>query len=143
MIIEGIFCSKQANVRKYFTHAIYVLAKSTSGYKSQLTARYFVNLLLQNLPSSEDKSKVYCTQFFDLLCKLIEETFANSSGEEEDGENSINFENLISNIVSTIKKHHSSEKRENLFFVDKTLVGLLNLCDRILAVRPELKEVIS
>lgn len=76
-----------------------------------------------------------------MLCKLIKETF--DEEHSKDSSDSLDFKSLISNIVETINAHHSSEKREKLYYHDKTLVGLLQLCESIISARPELKDYLN
>mmetsp|Transcript_29242 Transcript_29242/g.26676 ORF Transcript_29242/g.26676 Transcript_29242/m.26676 type:complete len:81 (+) Transcript_29242:2836-3078(+) len=78
-MLQGIFYSKSLNIRRYFSHAIYIMSKNTLNFENALTSEYFIGLFLQNLPSSSDDSKKDCNQYFDLLCKLIEDTYSSST----------------------------------------------------------------
>jgi len=138
-LIEGIFCSKAVNVRKYFSHALYILCKNTTDLENSLTAKYLISLFLKNLPSSEDENKKDCLQYFELLCALIEEAFSN----KEETEDSLNFEELITLTINQIKNHSSTEVRNNLNITDKIFTGLLQLCEKLLIVKPSLKEVVG
>ena len=141
LILEGIFCSRSFNVRNYFSHAIYVLSRYTGGFENAITGRHYIKLFLNNLPSSKDNSKEDCNQYFELLCKLIEETYNDSQIAKED--ETLNFEDLIRMISQRIKEHVSTEDRCNFHIVDKTFIGLLHLCEKILLVKPELKAVVG
>jgi len=55
------------------------MSKNTLNFENALTSEYFIGLFLQNLPSSSDDSKKDCNQYFDLLCKLIEDTYSSST----------------------------------------------------------------
>lgn len=140
-VLKGIFCSKSFSVRNYFSHAIYVLCKSTTGFDNALSARHFTQIFLKNLPSSKDTSKEDCNQYFEVLCKLIEETY--STGSNIANEESLNFEELIEMIVKQIKEHTSSEDRRNFHIVDKAFTGLLQLCEKLVAVKPDLKRLVA
>jgi ubiquitin carboxyl-terminal hydrolase 34 len=139
-ILKGIFYSKSLNIRKIFSHAIYVLSKNTLDRGDAFAAEYFIELLLQNLPGSDDDSKKDCNQYFDILCKLIEETYAKQGDQKTGG---LNFESLIELVIKRIKSHVSSEKRNNLHVNDKIYIGLLSLCEKILTVKPELREIVG
>jgi len=138
-ILQGVFCSKSANVRRYFCHAIYILCKNTIDFENAFPAKHFISLFLKNLPSSEDDSKKDCNQYFELLCKLIEETYAG----KEDSDDSLNFEELITLTIKQIKSHISVETRDNLHQTDKIFIGLLHLCEKILNVKPHLRELVG
>jgi len=138
-ILDGIFCPKSLNVRRYFSHAFYVLCKDTMNWESSLPAKFFIQLFLKNLPSANDESKKDCNQYFELLCKLIEETFSGTS----DSQDSLNFEELITLTIDQLKNHVSQEKRNNLHINDKIFIGLLQLCEKILNVRPHLREIVG
>lgn len=137
-IIEGVFCSKSLIVRRHYSHAFYVLCKYTKDYENALSSKYLINLLLQNLPTSDDESKKDCHQYFELLCKLLEETYAIKEGDSE--EETFDFKGLIETVVKRLKDHVSTEKRQNPYALDRILIGLLNLCEKIIVVRPQLKE---
>ena len=139
-ILEGIFCSRSFNVRNYFSHAIYVLVKESNQLDSTKLSTHYIRLFLKNIPSSTDTRKDDCNQYFEILCKLIEETYNKSTTIDE---GTLNFEELIGLVVQRIKDHVSSEDRSNLHLVDKAFVGLLQLCEKIVAVKPELKDALG
>ena len=78
------------------------------------------------------------------MCKLLEDMYTNQtlspSKSISNEEFSLNFEDLLSRIFEQIKKHESTEKRNNTIN-DKILIGLLNLSDKILMVKPNLKAI--
>ena len=127
-VIEGLFTSKSLNVRKYFSHSFYLLAKQ----RREVFGDFLVQKLLRNLPSSKDSNKKDCNQFYDLVCKLIEEGFKGSLGQEQ-----IDFALLLNNLVENIRNHQSQEKRSSPQN-DKILIGYLNLSEKILQIEPEL-----
>jgi len=141
-IIEGIFCPKSIVVRRYYSHALYILCKYTTDFENAVCSKYMINLFLRNLPSSDEESKKDCHQYFELLCKLIEETYSGKE-ENEEGEGAVNFEELIAKVVLRIKDHASTEKRQNLYSIDRILIGLLNLCDKLLIVKPNLRDIVG
>lgn len=49
----------------------------------------------------------------------------------------IDYQNLLNNIIENIKAHASAEARYNPKN-DKIMIGFLNLCDKILQIRPNL-----
>lgn len=127
-LIEGLFTPKSLNVRKYFSHAFYLLAKQ----KKEVFGDFLVQKLLKNLPSSKDSNKKDCNQYYDLLCKLIEEGFKGISGQDQ-----VDFAVLLNNLVENIRNHQSQEKRANPQN-DKILIGYLNLTEKILQIEPSL-----
>ena len=141
-LIKGIFCSKSINVRRYFAHAIYVLCRYTAGYSGAAASKHIINLFLNNLPSIEDDTKKDCNQYFELLCKLIEETYAVKEGTQVTP-GDFDFQDLLGKIIHRLKEHVSTEKRQNLYYTDKILTGLLNLCDKILIVDTKLRDSVG
>ena len=140
-IIEGIFCPKSLIVRRYYSHALYILCKYTTNFEDAICSKYMINLFLNNLPSSEEESKKDCHQYFELLCKLLEETYAGKEDIIEDG--GFNFQDLIEKVVLRIKNHVSTEKRQSLYAIDRILIGLLSLCEKLLVVRPQLRDFVG
>ena len=41
-IIDGIFCSKSLNIRKYFSHSLFILSKEASQYQSSFVSKFFI-----------------------------------------------------------------------------------------------------
>ena len=127
-LIEGLFTPKSLNVRKYFSHSFYLLARQ----KREVFGDFVVQKLLRNLPSSKDSNKKDCNQFYDLVCKLIEEGLRGSSAQEK-----VDFAVLLNNLIENIRTHQSQEKRANPQN-DKILIGYLNLTEKILQIEPSL-----
>lgn len=127
-LIEGMFTSKSINVRKYFSHSFYLLAKQ----KREVFGNFLVQKLLKNLPSSKDSNKKDCNQFYDLICKLIEEGLRGSLGQDQ-----VDFAVLLNNLIENIRHHQSQEKRSSPQN-DKILIGYLNLTEKILQIEPSL-----
>ena len=145
-ILEGIFCPKIVNVRKYFSHAIYILCKHASRFQNAYASKYFISLLLNYLPSSSEDSKKDCNQYFELLCKLIEETYLPTNKPRSSqtlDDNSLDFKELLNKVIERLRSHKSTERRNNLNVTDKVLMGLLNLCEKILSVQPNLRDFLG
>jgi hypothetical protein len=75
-ILDGVFCPKAVNVRRYFSHALYILCKDTIDFENAMPSKYLIGLFLNNLPSSQNEATKDCIQYFELLCKLIEDTYS-------------------------------------------------------------------
>ena len=65
-----------------------------------------------------------------MLCKIIEES-------KNIKNISINFSNLIDDMIANIESHISLETRYNAKN-DKMLIGFLNMCEKILKIEPSL-----
>ena len=140
-LLEGIFCSKSLNIRKYFTSAFYILSRQTMNYKNGFLSKHIIKLFLQNLPDSKSENRRDCNQYFELLCKLIEETYQ-GQGEKEENED-LDFGFLIDSTINQLKAHNSTEKRSGTTINDKILIGFLNLCERIIQVKPHLRDFVG
>ncbi|KAL4498387.1 hypothetical protein ABPG72_013193 [Tetrahymena utriculariae] len=125
LIMKGLF-NQNLNARRVFSHALYLISRQDKGVFSS----FLLDLLMKNVPSSKDVSKSDCNQYYELLCKIIEES--------TDIENvSINFQDLMDYMVQNIKEHISQEARYNAKN-DKMLIGFLNMCEKILKIEPNL-----
>ena len=144
-MLEGIFFSRSVNIRKYFSHAIYVLCKHTQRFQNSFASKYFISLLLNYLPSSAEDSKKDCNQYFELLCKLIEETYMDKGPRSSQAvdEEPLDFKDLLQKVIERLRSHVSTERRNNLNVTDKVMMGLLNLCEKIVTVQPQLRDSLS
>ena len=142
-LLEGIFCSKSLNIRKYFSHAFYIVSKETLHYKNGFLSKYIIKLCLENLPDTKSDKRADCNQYFELLCKLIEETYQSKGDKEEEDDKSLNFDFLLESTVTQLKAHNSTEKRSGTTVNDKILIGFLNLCQKILQVKPHLRDLVG
>ncbi|KAL4448730.1 hypothetical protein ABPG74_012819 [Tetrahymena malaccensis] len=125
LIMKGLF-NQNLNARRVFSHALYLISRQDKGVFSS----FLLDILMKNVPSSKDVSKSDCNQYYELLCKIIEES--------TDIENvSINFQDLMDYMVQNIKDHISQEARYNAKN-DKMLIGFLNMCEKILKIEPNL-----
>ncbi|EAS02785.2 ubiquitin carboxy-terminal hydrolase (macronuclear) [Tetrahymena thermophila SB210] len=125
LIMKGLF-NQNLNARRVFSHALYLISRQDKGVFSS----FLLDLLMKNVPSSKDVSKSDCNQYYELLCKIIEES--------TDFENiQINFQDLMDFMVQNIKDHISQESRYNAKN-DKMLIGFLNMCEKILKIEPNL-----
>ena len=66
---KGLFCNSMSS-RAIFSHAIYMISRQND----KKIMIFIINLLLKNLPLVND-SKRDCNQYFDILCKSIEECY--------------------------------------------------------------------
>ena len=139
-ILEGIFCTKSLNVRKYFASAFYILSRQTLHYKNGYLSKYIIKIFLQNLPDSQSENRRDCNQYFDLLCKLIEETYQSGGAKDDSEDKSLDFSFLIDSTINQLKAHYSTEKRSGTTINDKILIGFLNLCEKIIQVKPHLRD---
>ena len=139
-LLEGIFCSKSLNIRKYFVNAFYIVSKETLKYKNGFLSKYIIKLFLENLPGSQSEDRKDCNQYFELLCKLIEETYASQGSKADDD---LNFDFLIDSTINQLKAHSSTEQRSGTTSNDKILIGFLNLCQKILQVKPHLRDLVG
>ena len=85
-LMKGLFFKSNLNIRKYFMHTIFLLCRESlerNELHEEIPDR-LLSLLLNNIPSSVDlASKLEnenkdCTQYYELLGKLLEELYSNS-----------------------------------------------------------------
>ena len=130
-ILKGLFYQKNSNVRNFFCHALYVLGLEAVTFHVN---RSLFDILLEQMPNSNDQTKAECNQYYELLCKLIEALAFDN--------NPPNFTILINTILDNIIMHKSIEKR-NKNNTDKILNGLLKLSEKILTFSPDLRREIG
>lgn len=101
-----------------------------------------MDLLIANMPSGENSAtSSSCAQYFDLLCGIIDcfqQSLENSQTQKQ-LQQWVDLEGLIRSAVAALQAHKSMETR-TYTKNDKVLIGLLNLCDRIFSLRPDIKE---
>lgn len=85
---------------------------------------------MKNVPSSKDVSKSDCNQYYEALCKIIEESKSIVNVQ-------IDFASLMRETIQNVMNHISQEARYNSKN-DKMLIGFLNLCEKILKIEPTL-----
>jgi ubiquitin carboxyl-terminal hydrolase 34 len=85
---------------------------------------------MKNVPSSKDVSKRDCNQYYEVLCKIIEES-------QQIVNVSIDFASLMQETIKNIMNHESTESRYNSKN-DKILIGFLNLCEKIIKIKSTL-----
>lgn len=66
-ILDGLF-NQNEWVRGLFSKFLYMLMR----YKNSLFGKYILKHLLENIPSSKNDSKKECNEFYEILCRGIE-----------------------------------------------------------------------
>lgn len=69
LVINGLFWPVNSNLRKVFSHSLYLLVRQ----KNDLVSGWLMPLLMENLPKSGEDTKKDCVQYYQILCKVIEE----------------------------------------------------------------------
>lgn len=127
LALKGLF-HVNLNTRRVFSHFLYLISR----YDKSKTSAHLLDLLMKNLPSSKDLSKSDCNQYYDILCKIIEESKSIINIK-------IDFATLMQETIENIMNHISKEARYN-GKNDKMLIGFLNLCEKILKIEPTLSN---
>ena len=97
--------------------------------------RFILEELLRLMPSSSDSQKKDCIQFYELLCKLLEESEKNGNSKQK-----INYSEVMLKTIENYRSHFSTEHRSSISN-DKMLTGFLNLIEKILTICPELGDI--
>ena len=71
LIFQGLFCKQNVNLRKFFAIGLYFLVIFES--KQELPF-FLLNNLLNNLPESDKTVRYNFMSFYDLLCKILEQS---------------------------------------------------------------------
>ena len=124
--LEGLFCYKSQIIRKNFNHAFYLLIKE----RKETLGGYYIKLLLQNIPDGNINERRECLQFYDVLCKLLEDCYNTFE---------FDYEVLASNMINSILNHQSQETRSKPY-PDNILLGYLSLMEKILDLNPQLRK---
>lgn len=128
--IRGLTYAKMALVRKAFCQSFKSICSKVV-FPENMPTSFFLNVLINRMPVGvTDPKEADFTQFFELLCDIVELDVVAPS---------IDYENLINQVINKIRDHPFTEKR-NTFAPDKVLVGLLSLAERIFKNIPELKD---
>eukprot|EP00743_Colponemidia_sp_Colp-15_P003962 GILK01004274.1.p1 GENE.GILK01004274.1~~GILK01004274.1.p1 ORF type:complete len:2187 (+),score=414.92 GILK01004274.1:440-6562(+) len=128
-VLKGLFCAEEAQIRKEFTHAIYQICLNVVDVEP-VPHVYFENLLLHTIPTPDMTDKRECDQFFDLLCRLVEDSCDGRAGSEAS-----KFESLLVDLAERVKAHPFIEKR-NSPEQDKLLIGLMKLIRTLVVKEP-------
>ncbi|EGR27434.1 hypothetical protein IMG5_196170 [Ichthyophthirius multifiliis] len=123
LIISCIFYNQNQNVRKNFNNCFFIVAKMR-----KFPVKIILEILIQQIPNIRNYTQ-YCTQYFELFCALLDCL--------EDSQ-SFDWQKLLETLTQNIKEHKSTETRIKTKN-DKILIGLINLCDRILSVNEHIK----
>jgi hypothetical protein len=115
IIVRGVFCSRSVNIRRNFTHALYVLC-----HEDTELCRPITRLLLKNMPASHEEAKSDCIEFYELLCKLLQREAEYPSKTEKDNE--LDYKELMEKLTKSVEAHRSTETRSNPVS-DKILIG--------------------
>jgi hypothetical protein len=85
-LMKGLFFKMNLNIRKYFMHTIFLLCREAlerNELHEEMPDR-LLSLLLNNIPSSVDlaskleNEKKDCTQYYEILGKLLEDLYSNT-----------------------------------------------------------------
>ncbi|EGR29288.1 ubiquitin carboxyl-terminal hydrolase family protein, putative [Ichthyophthirius multifiliis] len=121
IVMNGLF-NQNLTVRRIFSNGLYLISR----YDRSKFSENLLRILLENIPNCKDVSKSDCNQYYNLFCKVIQESkFINDF--------QIDYATLVVNMIQNIKSHVSQETREGNK-CDKMLIGFLNMCDKIFSL---------
>eukprot|EP00828_Plagiopyla_frontata_P048502 TRINITY_DN9313_c0_g1_i5.p1 TRINITY_DN9313_c0_g1~~TRINITY_DN9313_c0_g1_i5.p1 ORF type:complete len:363 (-),score=50.43 TRINITY_DN9313_c0_g1_i5:1240-2328(-) len=128
--MQGLLCKNSQLIRRMAKHGLYFLAKFCKGGRFP---DYLLDVLLRNVPKQGGKrmhDRDY-TKFYELLCKMIEESeLLLSPGAQQ----KFNYEQLLQQTIENYREHKSQEVRHNQH-CDQNLLGYLNLIINILSLQ--------
>ena len=116
-LLAGLFTPKSQVIRKVFKNTFYLMVRE----EKERVSKSLVLLLLRNLPSGEDSARKDCMQFYELLCRLLDECGSYLKD--------VDFEKIKETMMQSIIKHASSEALGK-GTVDNILAGYLNLFEK-------------
>lgn len=116
-LLAGLFTPKSQVIRKVFKNTFYLMVRE----EKERVSKSLVLLLLRNLPSGEDSARKDCMQFYELLCKLLDECGSYLKD--------VDFEKIKETMMQSIINHTSSET-VGKGTIDNILAGYLNLFEK-------------
>ena len=116
-LLTGLFTPKSQMIRKVFKNTFYLMVRE----EKERVSKALVLLLLRNLPSGEDSARKDCMQFYELLCRLLDECGSYLKD--------VDFEKIKEAMIQSIIKHTSSEILGK-GTIDNILAGYLNLFEK-------------
>lgn len=122
--------SKMFHVRNIFSKSLANICEKVV-YPAQMPIPYFLNLLMNKVPTDKPEPDKDYTQFFDVFCKLLELDMAQPTQD---------YEKLIKELMVGIIQRPATEKRSS-YFSDRVLVGLLLIAEIIFRNQPQFKAL--
>ncbi|EAR94410.2 ubiquitin carboxy-terminal hydrolase (macronuclear) [Tetrahymena thermophila SB210] len=136
LLSSGLFYKGNQNIRKIFNHCFFMIALSHLSNSNSQPIQRLMHVLINNIPGLHNDNQ-NCTQYFELFCGLLD-SLAYHQIDTSVSYDWLDFSSLLKQLVSSLKNHESTETRTHTRN-DKILIGILNLCDRILSFKEELK----
>lgn len=124
--LNGLFCFKSQIIRKYFHHAFFILIRE----RKEVLGGYYIKMLLENLPDGFIMERKECIQFYEVLCKLLEECYSTFE---------FDYSSLALQMIEKLKLHQSQETRSQPY-PDNILLGYMNLLGKVFEVNPSLRK---
>mmetsp|Transcript_8203 Transcript_8203/g.16159 ORF Transcript_8203/g.16159 Transcript_8203/m.16159 type:complete len:2815 (-) Transcript_8203:1874-10318(-) len=127
--VKGLTCPQTIIIRKGFSQAILQVCLHVK-CPSQPPLPYFVSMLLKKMPvEAGDTNQADYTQYFELLCNLVDNDFTTSDE---------TYEELANGLLQKIMSFPSKERR-NTALSDRVLVGYLLLAEKLFAKVPKMR----
>lgn len=124
--LNGLFCVKSQIIRKNFHHAFFILIRE----KKEILGGHYIKLLLENIPDGSIEERRESLQFYDVLCKLLEQCYETFD---------FDYSALTAQMIEKITFHQSQETRSQPY-PDNILLGYISLLGKLLEVSPELRK---
>ena len=135
MDLETFTCTALTHSKLYYVRRIFCKSLANVCQKVVFSERmpipYFLTLLMRHIPSGRVEAEKDYTQFFEILCKLIELDMSSPSQD---------YTALITSLMDTLLEHPYTEKRSS-FLSDRVLVGLLSMTEVVFRCNPEFKDL--
>jgi ubiquitin carboxyl-terminal hydrolase 34 len=127
--VRGLTCPQTIIVRKAFAQAILQVCLHVK-HPSRPPLPYFLAVLLQKMPGEAGQlSQGDYTQYFELLCNLVDNDLGTSD---------LDYEALAGDLLRKILSFPSNERR-NSAVSDRVFVGYLQLAEKLYAKLPQLR----
>jgi len=134
LLNEGLLSTKSQPIREEFALVLYLLCNVLS--KNTSISEYILDILLKIINSEKisSKSTLNYTEFFHLLCKLIDLHYSAPSPNK-----TFDPQELLTRLVNMLKKYEPKSKDDD----DSLLQGILNTIRKILDHEISIKDNIS
>ncbi len=142
ILLRGLLCPRSQPIREAFMDTLFFLCyllRSKSPEDRPLG--YVLKTLLANTPRRRSPGSKDCSEFFHLVCKLIDMYYQLDKALKGD-EKLFEPKELLASLVDSLKGHRTTEQRSTLA-EDKLLIGMMKTIRKILSHESELKEQIS
>ncbi|KRW99755.1 Armadillo-type fold [Pseudocohnilembus persalinus] len=141
ILLQGLFCQNSENIRSIFSHVFFIIAHQTKMLGEAYPTQKILNILINNIPGADQKKRQNCEDYFQLLCCIIDDYFYYGKNAEQE-DKLINFQSLTQQVIKKLRSHPSQEQR-TAGQEDKILNGLLNLLEKLLASKKDIRQKVG